>query len=150
MRHAALNDMADALLAASLIALLALVTITDLRARVIPDWALIAAVAIATPLCILADAAALPERLLSAMGAGGFLLAAVLIRPDGMGLGDVKLVAVLGLYLGVAVFEALLVALLAGSIGGAALLVRHGLAARTRTIPFAPFLTVGVLVALAS
>jgi prepilin signal peptidase PulO-like enzyme (type II secretory pathway) len=74
----------------------------------------------------------------------------VLIRSDGMGLGDVKLVAVLGLYLGVAVIEALLVALLTGSIAGAALLVRHGLPARTRTIPFAPFLTMGVLVALAS
>jgi prepilin signal peptidase PulO-like enzyme (type II secretory pathway) len=142
--------MADVLLAASLIALLALVTITDLRARLIPDRALIAAVTIAAPLCVLADPAALPERLLSAIGAGGFLLAAVLIRSDGMGLGDVKLVAVLGLYLGVAVIEALLVALLTGSIAGAALLVRHGLPARTRTIPFAPFLTVGVLVALAS
>jgi prepilin signal peptidase PulO-like enzyme (type II secretory pathway) len=41
------------------------------------------------------------------------------------------------------------VALLGGSIAGAVLFVRHGPGARTRTIPFAPFLTVGVLVALA-
>jgi leader peptidase (prepilin peptidase)/N-methyltransferase len=141
--------MAAALLDATLLALLGAVTVTDLRWRVVPDAALVAALALAVPLSALVDPAALPARLLAALGAGGFLLAAALMRPDGMGLGDVKLAAVLGVYLGPAVIEALLVAFLAGSIAGLVLLARHGWQARSRTIPFAPFLALGALAAVA-
>jgi prepilin signal peptidase PulO-like enzyme (type II secretory pathway) len=35
-------------------------------------------------------------------------------------------------------------------VAGLALLVRHGWRARTRTIPFVPFLALGTLVAIAS
>jgi leader peptidase (prepilin peptidase) / N-methyltransferase len=147
--HAALNDMAAALLDASLIGMLAMVTISDLRSRVVPDRALAVAVLIALPVCALAAPESLPERLLAGAGAGGFLLAAAIARPDGMGLGDVKLATVLGLFLGAEVIGALLVALLAGSVVGAAMLIRHGWAARSRAIPFAPFLALGALVAIA-
>ncbi|HEY1358190.1 MAG TPA: hypothetical protein VGF21_07790, partial [Thermoleophilaceae bacterium] len=78
-----------------------------------------------------------------------FLLAAALIRPNGMGLGDVKLAGVIGVYLGAAVLEAMIVAFAAGSIVGLALIARHGWAARRRTIAFAPCLAVGAVVALA-
>ena len=67
-----------------------------------------------------------------------------------MGLGDVKLAAVLGFYLGGRVAEAMLVAFAAGSAAGLLLLARHGWSARSRTIPFAPFLAIGALVALAA
>ncbi len=66
-----------------------------------------------------------------------------------MGLGDVKLAGVLGVYLGAAVIEAMIVAFAAGSAVGLALIARHGWAARGRTIPFAPFLALGALVAMA-
>jgi leader peptidase (prepilin peptidase)/N-methyltransferase len=65
-----------------------------------------------------------------------------------MGLGDVKLAAVLGLYLGREVVAALLVAFVSGSLLGLALIARHGWAARSRTIPFVPFLSLGALVVL--
>jgi leader peptidase (prepilin peptidase)/N-methyltransferase len=65
-----------------------------------------------------------------------------------MGLGDVKLAAVLGLYLGRGVVAALLVAFALGSLLGLALIARHGWTARSRSIPFAPFLSLGALVAL--
>ena len=78
------------------------------------------------------------------------LLAAALIRPEGMGLGDVKLAAVLGFYLGAGVIEAMVISFAAGSVAGLALLVRHGWRARTRTIPFVPFLALGTLVAIVS
>jgi leader peptidase (prepilin peptidase) / N-methyltransferase len=141
--------MAAALLDASLVLLLGVVTLSDLRTRLVPDGPLVLAIVIAVLLCALSAPAELPVRLAAAAGAAGFLLAAALIRPDGMGLGDVKLAGVLGLYLGVAVVEAMFVAFAAGSIVGLALIARHGWSARTRTIPFAPCLALGALVALA-
>jgi leader peptidase (prepilin peptidase)/N-methyltransferase len=141
--------MAAALLDASLVALLGVVTVSDLRTRLVPDTALLASLAVALPLTLLSDPGGVPERLAAGVGAAGFLLAAVLIRPDGMGLGDVKLAGVLGVYLGVAVIEAMVVAFAAASVAGLVLLARHGWAARRSTIPFAPFLALGALVAIA-
>ena len=142
--------MAAAVLNVSLVALLGVVTISDLRTRLIPDIALVAGLAVALPVFLLSEPAEVPARLLAGGAAGAFLLAAALIRPDGMGLGDVKLAAVLGVYLGAWVAVAMLVAFAAGSIGGLVLLARHGWSARSRTIPFAPFLAIGALVALAA
>ena len=48
-RHGALNDMAAALLDASLVALLAVVTVSDLRTRLVPDRALVAGLVVALP-----------------------------------------------------------------------------------------------------
>ncbi len=141
--------MAAALLDASLIALLGVVTVSDLRTRLVPDGAMVASLAIAVPVCLLSDPGAMPGRLVAGLGAAAFLLAAALIRPDGMGLGDVKLAGVLGVYLGAAVIEAMVVAFAAGSVAGMVLLARHGWKARSRTIPFAPFLAIGALVAMA-
>jgi leader peptidase (prepilin peptidase) / N-methyltransferase len=141
--------MAAAVLDASLVAMLGVVAVSDLRTRLVPDAALAAGLALAVPVCLASDAAGMPERLLAGLAAGGFLLAAALVRPEGMGLGDVKLAAVLGFYLGRMVVEAMLVAFAAGSLAGLLLLARHGLAARGRTIPFAPCLALGALVAIA-
>ena len=141
--------MAAAVLDASLVALLGVVTVTDLRTRLIPDVALVASLAVALSVCLVSDPGDLPARLLAGMAAGAFLLAAALIRPGGMGLGDVKLAGVLGIYLGTAVIEAVMIAFAAGSVAGLVLLARHGWEARSRTIPFAPFLALGALVAMA-
>jgi leader peptidase (prepilin peptidase) / N-methyltransferase len=142
--------MAVPLLHALLILLAAVVTVSDLRSRMIPDLALLTALAVAAPVCALWDPSGLPERLLAATAAGGFLLTAALLRPDGMGLGDVKLAGVLGFYLGSRVVEALLIAFAVGSLAGLLVLLRHGWAARHRTIPFAPFLALGALAAIAA
>ncbi|MSO41869.1 MAG: prepilin peptidase [Solirubrobacterales bacterium] len=124
-------------------------SISDLRTRLIPDWLTAPAACLVLVCTAIADPAALPERAAAGLGAGGFLLAAALARPEGMGLGDVKLAALIGLYLGASVVPALLVALLAGSLAGAALWARHGREARGMTIPFAPFLALGALGAVA-
>jgi leader peptidase (prepilin peptidase)/N-methyltransferase len=141
--------MAAALLDASLVALLGVVTVSDLRTRLIPDAPLVLSLVLALAVGLVSDPGGLPERLASGAAASAFLLAATLIRPDGMGLGDVKLAGVLGVYLGAAVVEALALALAAGSAIGLGLIARHGWAARGRTIPFAPCLALGALVALA-
>jgi len=140
--------MAAALLDVSLVALLGVVTVSDLRTRLVPDWALVVSLALALPVCLLSDPGGVPARVVAGAGAAGFLLAAALMRPDGMGLGDVKLAGVIGIYLGTEVIAAMVVAFASGSVAGLVLVARHGWGARTRTIPFAPFLAIGALVAI--
>jgi leader peptidase (prepilin peptidase)/N-methyltransferase len=139
--------MAAALLATAMAALLAAVTIADLRTRLIPNRLLVTAVLAALGILVLFDPAAVAVHLAWCGAAGAFLGAAHAARPEGMGLGDVKLAAVLGLYLGAAVVTALLVALSSGAFAGLVLILRHGRGARRRTLPFAPFLAIGAAVA---
>ncbi|HEX8066506.1 MAG TPA: prepilin peptidase [Thermoleophilaceae bacterium] len=91
---------------------------------------------------------ALPGLLIAGAAAFAFLLVAALIHPAGMGMGDVKLAGVMGLYLGSAVAPALLVGFLSGALVGVGILLKHGSAGRKRGVPFAPFLALGGLVGL--
>lgn len=124
------------------------VSITDLELKIIPNKILFVASVLALAIVAIGDPGSLPERIAAAAAAGGLLFAAALAYPRGMGLGDVKLAAVMGLFLGRDVAPALLVALLAGSIVGLAIVFREGAAARKRGIPFGPFLAFGGVVAL--
>ena len=63
-------------------------------------------------------------------------------------MGDVKLVAVMGLYLGRAVAPALLIGFAAGALVGLVMIARQGAAARKQAIPFGPFLALGGIVGL--
>jgi leader peptidase (prepilin peptidase) / N-methyltransferase len=140
--------MAAALLDASLVLMLGVVTVSDLRTRLVPDFPLAVSLTLVLGVCALTDRGDLPERLVAGAGAAGFLFAAALIRPDGMGLGDVKLAGVIGVYLGGAVIVAMAVAFAAGSAVGILLIARQGWAARSRAIPFAPCLALGALAAV--
>ena len=124
------------------------VTLTDLERRVIPNRVLLVAAVLGVAVAAATDPGSLPERAAAAAGAGGLLFLAALAYPRGMGLGDVKLAAVMGLFLGRNVAPAILVALLAGSLVGLAMIARHGAAARKRAIPFGPFLALGGVVGL--
>jgi len=95
------------------------------------------------------DPAGEPERLIAGAAAGGFLLIAALAYPGGMGMGDVKLAGVMGLFLGRAVAPAILIALLAGVLYGALVIARKGAqAGRKTSVPFGPFLALGAIVAV--
>lgn len=124
------------------------VTLTDLERRVIPNKILLVAAVLGVLIAAVGDPGSLPERAIAAAAAGGVLFLVVLAYPQGMGLGDVKLTAVMGLYLGRNVAPAVLVALLAGSIVGLAMIARQGAAARKQAIPFGPFLALGGVVGL--
>jgi leader peptidase (prepilin peptidase) / N-methyltransferase len=128
--------------------LLAAAAITDLRSRLIPNGLLAMGVAVGLPLLALADPSSLPGRFVAMGVAGGAFLAVALIRPDGFGMGDVKLIATMGLFLGGPVLPAILIALCAGSLFGVGLLVRDGRGAAKATFPFGPFLALGGLLAL--
>jgi leader peptidase (prepilin peptidase) / N-methyltransferase len=98
----------------------------DLEHRLIPNrlTALGAVLAVAIGLAL--DPSGEPERLAAGAAAGGFLLLAALAYPGGMGMGDVKLAAVIGLFLGRATAPAILVALLAGAVVGIAIMAVKG------------------------
>jgi leader peptidase (prepilin peptidase)/N-methyltransferase len=89
-----------------------------------------------------------PEWAIAAVGASGFLLAAALAYPAGMGMGDVKLALLMGAALGRTVPVALMLGMVAALIPSVVLLARHGGRARKMGIPFAPFLALGSVVAL--
>jgi leader peptidase (prepilin peptidase)/N-methyltransferase len=124
------------------------VTLTDIDHRVIPNRILLATAAVGVVIAAIGDPASLPERAVASAAAGGGLFLVALAYPRGMGLGDVKLTALMGFYLGRNVAPALLVALLAGSIVGLAMIARDGAAARKQAIPFGPFLALGGVVGL--
>jgi leader peptidase (prepilin peptidase)/N-methyltransferase len=124
------------------------VTLTDLERRIIPNKILLVAAVIGAAIAAVTDPGSLPERAIAAAAAGGLLFLAALTYPRGMGMGDVKLAATMGLFLGRNVAPAILVALLAGSLVGLAMIARHGAAARKQAIPFGPFLALGGVVGL--
>jgi leader peptidase (prepilin peptidase)/N-methyltransferase len=130
------------------VTMLAAVTLTDLERRVIPNRILLAGAAAGLVISAVALSESLPERAIATAASGGLLLAVSLANPRGMGMGDVKLAAVMGLYLGRAVAPALLVAFATGAVVGVAMMLRHGAAARGRAVPFGPFLALGGLVGL--
>lgn len=142
------HDAAEAAIGLVFVAMLAIVTLTDLERRIIPNKVLIAASVICLAIAIPTDPGGLPERLIAAAAAGGLFFLIVLAYPRGMGLGDVKLVATMGLFLGRAVAPAILTGLLAGSVIGLALIATRGPEARKMTIPFGPFLALGGIVGL--
>ena len=131
-----------------LVTTLVAVSLTDLERRIIPNKILIVAAVAAIAIAAVGDPGSLPVHLAAAAGAGGVLFLAALAYPRGMGLGDVKLAATMGLFLGRNVIPALFVALLAGSLVGLVLVARHGAAARKMAIPFGPFLALGGIVGL--
>ncbi len=132
-----------------LILLVVPAALIDLEVRLIPNRLTAAGAVLAIALGLALDPAGEPERLIAAAAAGGFLLLAALAHPGGMGMGDVKLAAVMGLCLGRAVAAAVLVALLAGVLVGMAVMARKGTReGRRTTIPFGPFLALGALIAV--
>lgn len=137
------DDPTEVALGLAFVTTLLAVTLTDLDRRVIPNRILLVAAVAGVAIAAVGDPSSLPERAIAAVAAGGVLFLVVLAYPRGMGLGDVKLTALMGLYLGRNVAPAVLVALLAGSIVGLWMIAREGAAARKRAIPFGPFLALG-------
>jgi leader peptidase (prepilin peptidase)/N-methyltransferase len=130
------------------VTMLAAITLTDLERRIIPNKILLASAILCVVIAAPTDPGGLPERAVAAVAAGGVLFLVALAYPQGMGLGDVKLCATMGLFLGRAVAPAILFALLAGSVVGLALIARHGTEARKMAIPFGPFLALGGVFAM--
>ena len=83
------------------------ITLIDLDLRLIPNRITLPAAVAALIAAVILDVSFVPEQLIAGAAAGGFFLLAALAYPRGMGMGDVKLAGMLGLYLGRAVAPAL-------------------------------------------
>ena len=129
-------------------AMLIAVGAIDLEHRIVPNRIVVPAAVYALLVGALVRTGDLPELAIAGAAAFGALLLAALAHPAGMGMGDVKLAGVMGLFLGRAVVPALFVAFLAGTIVGLVLIAREGRAGRKRGVPFAPFLALGGLVGI--
>jgi len=133
----------------TLVAILVPIALIDLDHRVIPNKLTGPAAIAAVVLGLALDPKAVPEQLIAGAAAAGFLLAFVLAYPSGMGMGDVKLAGVLGLFLGRSVAVAIFVAVITGTLVGALVMARLGVKVGRKTaVPFGPFLALGGVVAL--
>lgn len=136
-------------LSVTLILLVVPAALIDLEHRIIPNRLTGLGAVLALALGLALDPADEPSRLIAGAAAGGFLLLAALAYPAGMGMGDVKLAGMMGLFLGAAVAPALLIALVVGVLAGMAVIASMGAQAGRRTaVPFGPSLAVGALVAV--
>jgi len=136
----------DIVVAGFFVVVLVAISIVDVRRRIVPNRLVLPAAAI-----VLAARTLIHPSLVwiaGGAGAAALLLVAAIVRPGGMGMGDVKLALLLGVAVGRSVPLALVIALAAATVPSIAILVRHGSRGRTMAIPFAPFLALGGLVAL--
>jgi leader peptidase (prepilin peptidase)/N-methyltransferase len=145
VRHSA-HDLALGLL---LVMVLVPVALIDFDHRIIPNKITLCAGLAALVIGLATRPSGVSEQLIAGAAAGGFLLIFALIYPRGMGMGDVKLAAVMGLLLGRSVGVAIFAAVIAGAIAGAVIMARVGMAAGRKTaVPFGTFLAFGGVVAV--
>lgn len=139
-----------------LAAVLLAISVIDLEHFIVPNRILLVAFAAGPPLLLVAAAADgqwsdVTGAVVGAATAFVLLLVINLVNPRGMGMGDVKLAGLLGLFLGFIdvghVFLGLFLGFLLGAVGGV-VLIATGLRSRRDHIPFAPFLAGGALIAV--
>lgn len=128
------------------VAMLIAVAGIDLEHRIVPNRILAPAAVWAPAAGLLVASDELPELAIAGAAAFLLLLIAAVAYPAGMGMGDVKLAGVMGLYLGLSVTPALLAAFASGAAVGVGIMVREGSGGRKKGVPFAPFLALGGLV----
>jgi leader peptidase (prepilin peptidase)/N-methyltransferase len=130
------------------------ISVIDIRTKKIPNRLVYPALLLSAGLLVVARLAGADVDLVrAAVGflalGGGFLIVAFVV-PRGMGMGDVKLAALIGLVLGSQGLGVVGVAagagILIGGVGAVTALVAG--ASRKQAIPFGPFLAAGALVAV--
>jgi leader peptidase (prepilin peptidase) / N-methyltransferase len=132
-----------------LIAVLARVTITDIEERRIKNTLMIPAFAAALVIGLVMHISGVPAQILAGLATGLFLFIFALVSRGGLGMGDVKLGFVLGLFLSKSVIVALVVGLIASAIFSVGVLIRRGATEGRKTmIPMGPFLALGGVVAV--
>jgi leader peptidase (prepilin peptidase) / N-methyltransferase len=144
----------------ALFGVLAALSAIDIEHYRLPDLIVLPALVVSIPwIAITSIVDGEPELVRYALAGGaiyfGFLFIAHLISPRGMGFGDVKLAAVMGLFVGwlgtsltealVLVLWAMLIGFATGSIYGFGVLLRRR---RNRPFPFGPFLAMGTVAAV--
>lgn len=126
-------------------AALASAALFDLTERRIPNRIVLPAAATCAALTLVAGA---PLSILAGLATILALLIVSLGWPAALGMGDVKLALLLVLGLDGDALRALALGLVLAALAGAVLLIRRGRAAWRTSLPMAPFLVAGALLAV--
>jgi leader peptidase (prepilin peptidase)/N-methyltransferase len=129
-------------------AVLVVLSAIDIQRGIIPNRIVLPAAGVALVLQTALFPGRAFEWALAALVAALVFAVPHVFRRSWMGMGDAKLLLLIGVVLGWGVVSAVLIALLCVFPVALLLLVRHGIAARKATIPFGPFLSLGALIVL--
>jgi leader peptidase (prepilin peptidase) / N-methyltransferase len=138
----------DLLLELPFVACLIALAGIDLDHKLLPNRIVYPMAAYGLVATAIVDTNDLVEHLVAGASGFLFLFIAVLAYPRGMGMGDVKLAGAMGLYLGLSIVPAMLIAFLTGSVVGLAMMAREGAQARKKAVPFGVFLALGGIVGI--
>ncbi|CAA9425882.1 MAG: Leader peptidase (Prepilin peptidase) / N-methyltransferase [uncultured Rubrobacteraceae bacterium] len=130
-----------------LIAVLVALAAVDLEHRLLPNAVLAPAAAAGFALSVLANPGAWWVYPVSAVAVGGGLFALAVLYPGGMGMGDVKMGAMLGTFLGPYAALAVFLGALLGAVAGG-LLMAVWKVGRRYPLPFGVFMAAGGVLAL--
>jgi leader peptidase (prepilin peptidase)/N-methyltransferase len=140
--------------AAAFLAVLLALSLIDLEHKILPNRIVYPSLVAFPAYLIVARLAGAPVDLLDALvgflAYGGVMLLVAIASPRGMGMGDVKLAALIGVVVGAIDLQSVAVAgglaiLLGGVAAAAALAMGKG---RKSAVPFGPFLAAGAALAL--
>jgi leader peptidase (prepilin peptidase)/N-methyltransferase len=143
-----------ALIYFAFIAVLLVVTFIDIDHRIIPNRISLPGIPIFFALSLLLPAVTPLDAALGILAGGGILWIVAqtyfwLKKIDGMGLGDVKLLAMIGPVVGwQGVLFTIFVASAVGTLVGVVQMIRSGQLSLKLAIPFGPFLSIGAMVYL--
>ena len=137
----------EALVSAVFLGVLVVLARIDLERRLLPDRTVLPAAAVVLALQLVLFPGQALEWVLAPVLAFAVLFVPFLVRPSGIGFGDVKLMLLLGAALGFAFLDALLIGFLLCVPVALFLLARDGAAARTRSLPLGPFFAAGAVLA---
>jgi leader peptidase (prepilin peptidase)/N-methyltransferase len=142
------DDALKCALGIAMVTFLVPIAVIDLDLKRIPNALTGPAAIVALAIGLAFDPSFVPEQLISGAAALVFFLLPALVHRKGMGMGDVKLAAVLGLFLGRLVAPALFFGLILGVVVGVAVIVSQGMTEGRRVkIPFGPFMAAGAVLA---
>jgi leader peptidase (prepilin peptidase)/N-methyltransferase len=131
---------------------LVVISFIDLEHRIIPDVISLPGTALGIAAAFLPGFPRPADAIIGAVAGGGFLFLILyayekLMKDEGMGMGDVKLMAMIGAFLGwQALPVTILVASATGTLTGVAFAVTRGEPVRKFPVPFGPFLALGAVV----
>jgi leader peptidase (prepilin peptidase)/N-methyltransferase len=133
---------------------LVVITFIDFDHRIIPDVISLPGIAFGLAVSFLPGFPAPIDSFIGAAVGGGFLFLVLyayekIMGEEGMGMGDIKLMAMIGAFLGwQALPVTVMVSSLTGSLTGVGFAVAKGEPVRKFPVPFGPFLALGALVHL--
>ena len=145
------DDAVRIVLGLLLVTALVPITLIDLDLRIIPNRITGPAAVAALVAVAVLDTDFLVEAIVAGIAGGGFFLIAALLYPRGLGMGDVKLAALLGLYLGWIGWDAVAIGAAGGFVIQAAvalsLLATRRIGLRGE-LPFGPAMLLGAVLAI--